>query len=78
MRSILLRYIIAMVLVGAIATVAALWVHLSHRKVLEGPILLHLWSTHGVHLIDLVVLAIELVLLLALSITLLAGFTHRR
>ena len=78
MRSIILTYILTMLLVGAIVTVAVLWTHFSHLKRYEGPILFHLWSTHGVHLADLVVLATEILLLVALSITLLAGLTRPR
>jgi hypothetical protein len=71
-------YTTTMLLVGAIAAVAVVWCYLSHIRAPDGPMLFHLWGTHGVHTFDLVVLGIEAVLLVLLSITLLAGFSRRK
>lgn len=78
MRFTVLFYTTTMLLVTAIVAVAVLWTHLSHLHVVEGPVLFHLWSTHGVHLFDLVVLGIEALLVMLLTIALLAGFARRR
>jgi len=76
MRFTLLYYAASMLLISAIVAVAVLWTHLSHRKVFEGPQLASLWSTHGIHAFDLIVLAVELVLVALLSIVLLSGFSR--
>ena len=79
MRSTLLYYIMTMLLVTAIVAVAVFWTHLSHVTWYdEGPILWIFWSTHGIHTFDLVVFGVELLLVLLLSVTLLAGFSRRR
>ena len=78
MRRTALFYSMSMLLVSAIVAVAVLWAHLSHLKRYEGPQLFPLWSTHGVHLFDLVVLAVEILLLTLLTIILLAGFSRAR
>lgn len=77
MRFTIFLYAASMMLVTAIVAVAVLWTHLSHRKVFEGPQLASLWSTHGLHAFDIVVLAVELVLVALLSVVLLAGFSRR-
>lgn len=77
MRLTILYYTASMLLVSAIVAVAVLWTHISHRKIFEGPQIASLWSTHGLHAFDLVVLAIELLLLALLSVVLLAGFSRR-
>ncbi|HYH10872.1 MAG TPA: hypothetical protein VD789_00860 [Thermomicrobiales bacterium] len=77
MRFTIFFYTASMLLVSAIVAVAVLWTHLSHRKIFEGPRLASLWSTHGLHAFDLVVLAVELLLVALLSIVLLAGFSRR-
>ena len=77
MRFTIFLYAASMMLVTAIVAVAVLWTHLRHRKVFEGPQLASLWSTHGLHAFDLVVLAVELVLVSLLSVVLLAGFSRR-
>ena len=77
MRFTIFFYTASMLLVSAIVAVAVLWTHLSHRKIFEGPRLASLWSTHGLHTFDLVVLAVELLLVTLLSIVLLAGFSRR-
>lgn len=70
---------VSMLLVTAITGVGMLWVHLSHLRVdRDNRVLLKLWGTHGVHPFDLAVLAIELVLVLMLLATLVAGFSRRR
>ncbi len=71
MRSPLLYFVITMVLV----TVAVGWTHLNHLRRFQEPVLLPLSSAHAIHLLDLAVLAFEL-LLLPLSVILLAGFTR--
>ena len=78
MRSIILTSTLTMLLVAAIVTVAVLWTRFSHLHRYQGPMLVHLWSTHGVHLADLAVLATEILRLMALSITLHAGLTRPR
>jgi hypothetical protein len=78
MRPVILHYSLTMLLVGAIVAVAMLWTHLSHLHRWQGPKLVHLWATHGIHLGDLVALAVELLLVMALSIVVLAGFTRPR
>jgi hypothetical protein len=76
MRSVL--YLVAsLVIVAAIAGVAALWVHLSHTRVVEGRMWLHLWGTHGLHTVDLIILGFELFLITMLVTLLLAGFSRR-
>lgn len=77
-RFALLYYAVSMLLVAAIAVVAVLWCHLSHLHLFQGPELFRLWSTHGVHVFDVIVLVIELVLATVLSATLIVGFTDRR
>jgi hypothetical protein len=62
-----------MLLVGAIAAVAVLWCHLSHLRRYQGPMLFFLDDHHGVHAFDLAVLALEAILLLALTAVLLGG-----
>jgi hypothetical protein len=76
MRSIVLWYSLTMLLVGAIAAVAVLWCHLNHVHRYQGAVLVSLTDRHGVHVFDIVVLAVELALLLILSAILVAGF-HR-
>jgi hypothetical protein len=71
-----LYYTASMILVAAITSVAALWVHFSHIRFHQGRLITVLWGTHGVHTIDLVALGIELALVTTLSITLLAGFSR--
>ena len=76
MRSVL--YLVAsLALVAAIAGLAALWVHISHTRVIQGAYLVHLWSTHGLHTVDLIILGLELVLFGLLVTVLLAGFSRR-
>ncbi len=78
MRTVLLSYTAAMLIVGAIVAVALAWARLSMLHRYQGPFLLHLWSTHGLHLGDLAVLAVELLLLMLFSAVLLAGLTRPR
>lgn len=78
MRSTARWYSLTMLLVGAIAAVAVLWCHLSHIRRWQGPMLLSLTDRHGVHVLDLAVLAAELALLAILSATLVAGFSRPR
>lgn len=72
-RSAVLFYIGSMTLVVAIVFLAVLWCHINHIRRGQGPYLIHLWGTHGVHLFDLAVLGVELVLVALL----LAGFSRR-
>jgi hypothetical protein len=76
MRSIILWYTTTMLLVGAITLVAVLWCHFSHLHRYQGQMLFSLTGSHGVHVFDVAVLATELALLTALSVTLLAGFSR--
>ena len=76
--SVLAYLVVSLALVAAIALVAMLWVQLSHERVDTDEVLFPLWGTHGVHRFDLAVLAIEVVLVILLTIVLLAGFTRRR
>ena len=76
MRSTALWYTLAMLLVGAIAAVAVLWCHLSHLRRYQGPMLVSLTNRHGVHAFDLAVLALEAILLLALTAVLLGGLAR--
>lgn len=78
MRRTVLFYTMSVLLVSVIVTVAVLGAHPSHLKRDEGPQLFPLWSTHGVHLFDLVVLAVEILLLTLLTITLLDRFSRAR
>jgi hypothetical protein len=78
MRSTARWYTLTMLLVGAIAAVAVLWCHLSHLKRYQGPMLFSLTNHHGVHVFDLLVLAAEASLLLALTATLLGARPERR
>lgn len=78
MRLVLRTYLPTMMLVATISGVAMLWTHLSHERRGQGPLLAHLWSTHGLHLLDVGALALEVILLLALSIVLLEGLTRTR
>lgn len=57
-----------LMLVAMIAGVAAVWCDLSHRSLYEGPMLFTLWSTHGVHVFDLLVFGVELILVALLVI----------
>ena len=70
----LLYTAVSLLLVAAITGLAMLWVHLSHRRVLDGPLVARLWGTHGVHVTDLAVLAVELTLVALLTIVMVAGF----
>ncbi len=78
MRSTALYFVVIMLLVLAVVTVAMVWTHLSHLRDFEGPVLFKLTSRHGVHLFDLVVLWVEMLLVLLLSIVLLSGLTRRK
>lgn len=78
MRSTILWYMVTMVLVGAIAGVGMLWCHFSHLRRHQGPELMRLWASHGIHVMDVVVLSVELALLLALSVTLFWRDLRRR
>lgn len=78
MRAVIYYYVATMLLVIAIVSVAVLWTHLSHLNILEGPLVVSLSSTHGVHLFDLAVLGVEFLLVLLLTLTLFAGFTRTR
>ncbi len=79
MRARVFFYVTAsMLLVTAIVAIAMLWVHLSHLKRFDGPLLFELWSSHGVHIGDIAVLAVELALVMLLTGILIAGFSRRR
>jgi hypothetical protein len=77
MRAIVAWYTLAMLHVGAITAIAVAWCHLSHLHRYQGPMLISLTAEHGVHVVDVAVLAAEAFLLLALSAVLLAGFSRR-
>ena len=77
-RDIIARYLGAMAIVGAIRALAIIWCYMDQNRIAEGPLVIALGRSHGVHLFDLVVLAIELVLVALLSTVLLAGFARRR
>lgn len=59
---------------GTITFVAVLWCYLNHLRVDFGPFLFGVTATHGVHLDDLVFLAVEFVLLCLLTSVLVVGF----
>jgi len=77
-RDVLLHYLAAMTLVGAITAIALAWCYMDQRRILEGPLLIQLGPSHGVHLFDLAILAAELILVALLSVVLLVGFSRRR
>jgi hypothetical protein len=79
MRTRVFLYVsVSMLQVTTIVAIAMLWVHLSHLRRYDGPLLFELWSTHGVHVFDVGVLAIELMLATLLTGTLIAGFARGR
>jgi hypothetical protein len=78
MRVVIALYALSMLYVGAIVAVALIWCRLSMLHALQGPFIVSLTRTHGIHVLDLVTLAIELALLLLLTLTLLAGFSRGR
>lgn len=48
----------AWLLILAMIVIAMWWVHNSHtRDCPDGPVLMHLWGSHGLHVLDMVILA---------------------
>lgn len=78
MKRIVFHLAINLILVGMIGFVAIAWADLSHRNVYEGPLLFTLWSTHGVHVFDVLVLGIELVLIALLVIAMTVSMMSSR
>lgn len=77
-RDIVARFLVSMTLVGLIGATAVICCYLNDRHLAEGPLVIRLSFKHGVHVFDLVVLAIEMVLVSLLSVALLVGFSRRR
>jgi len=65
-----------LLLTALITLVAILWCDLSHRHADFGPLLVSFSPSHGIHLEDLLFLAVELVLGTVLTVLLIAGFTR--
>ncbi len=61
MRATFLLVSVNVLLVGGIVSVALFWCRLSMLRLFQGPMLFPLWGTHGVHVMDSVVLGVELV-----------------
>ena len=62
----------AQLLLTGIVAVAVLWSVFNRTRLFEGRLLFILWSGHGIHVLDLVLLGVEVVLLFTLTRVLLS------
>lgn len=78
MLTTLLYLCLNMFLVACITFVAVMWFGLNSLKLFEGPVLYQLSATHGVHLLDVAALLIEVALFGLLFVSLARqAFPHR-